>query len=119
MTNFLTMADTIVGNIDLHCELQSERDYFWAIALDLDAKIVADWEMFAKPPLLYFEEIHQIISDFDDFRGGAYDADRVEAFVAGQVWIDKMQSDRVLNREFLPYLQISPLARRIVGRAMN
>lgn len=111
MTDFFTMANTIVGNIDIACERQSERDYFWAVAFDLDRELIPDWAEFTKPPVMFFEEIHQIISDFNDEVDDLYDAERVEVFVAGQIWIEKIGAGSVLNLEFLPYLRISPLAR--------
>ena len=119
MTDYLMMADTIVGNIDLGCERQSERDYFWAIAFDVDRELVADWADFTQPPVMFFEEIHQIVSDFDDFVDDFYDTERVLTFVAGQIWIEKIAAGSVLNSEFVPYLQISPLARWVKGREEN
>lgn len=119
MTDYLTIADMMTGSIDLEGERQWERDFFWAIAFDLDRELMSDWEDFVKPPLMFFEEIHQIISDFDEFAGEIYDCERLEAFVAGQIWIEKIREGSVLNLEFLPYLQMSPLARWVEGKEAN
>lgn len=93
-------------------EVQSERDFFWAIAFPcVEIKLIDQWKKYGCLIDLSFKNIHQILDEFDDFTGGSFDPGQIEIFVAQRIWINKCAQDRVLNPEFGDFLKLSNLTR--------
>lgn len=95
-------------------EIQSERDYFWAIAFPIEQSnrwLVEAWSSFIHPFPLKFSEIHEIADRFDSVIDRDVDYDQLEVFVAQRIWLDKCQRRTFANPEFGEYLAVSPLNR--------
>lgn len=93
-------------------EIQSERDYFWAIAFPVEKsnwRLMQIWEDFIDPEPLHFSDIHEIADRFACFVD--LDLDVLELFVAQRIWLDKCQRRSFANPEFSNYLAASPLNR--------
>ncbi len=87
-------------------EIQSERDYFWAIAfVEVDGDIDRHWQEYECELPLNFQEIHGILDDFKYFTEGIFWDDDLELFVAQKIWRDKCLGDRICNLEFAVHLK--------------
>jgi hypothetical protein len=101
------MAGSIACTMSEVCnlfEVESERHYFWAVAfIEVDADLDLLWQEFECESLM-FEEIHQIVDDFNNFTEWEFDEEELELFVAQKIWQDKRDRDRICNPEFKAHL---------------
>lgn len=91
-------------------EIQSERDFFYAIAFEsIDPALARSWIDYDCAIDLSFKNIHEILAEFDDHTLGRYNPESMEIFVAQQIWISKCAEDRFANPEFSAFLKLSNL----------
>lgn len=100
-------------------EIQSERDYFWAVAfIESDKEINNRWRMFECEWELSFQEIQAIVDDFNNFTDGRFEVENLELFVAQQIWQYKCTNSQIFNPEFVTYLKKSATTKHLF-RALN
>lgn len=93
-------------------EIQSERDFFWAVAYpNIDRRIDRYWQKFEPDCPLDFKEIFELIEDFNNFTNGKFEYEDLELFIAQQIWRDKCDRNSVVTPEFTKHLLKSASAK--------
>lgn len=112
------MAESIADAMCNTCnanEVQSERDFFWAIAFDrVDPEIDRYWCRY-RWGSLSFERIFELIEDFNIATNGKFEPSEVELFIAQKIWQQKCREDRICTPQFKSPSRNLPLTKYLWG----